>query len=385
MLEPRTLIISAEFPPGPGGIGTHAYQLALQLGTRGWDVSVATPQELATDAEIAAFRVPFPLHRLAQPPGAPTKLAYRAAVVTQLLLRSRPSLIIATGERMVWLAAMLAPVHRIPYAAIGHAQEFNVPARWQRTLNRTAFERARGVVCVSRYTDARMRQMSVSPRRSIVIPNGADETRFEPCSAEDASTFRRRYGLGDGPLLITVGSVHERKGQDVVIRALPRVLERIPDVQYVVVGSPFRKDAFGDLARSLGVGDRVHFLGALPAADTVRALGAADLFVMASQHTPDGDFEGYGIAVVEAALCGRAAVVSDNSGVMEAIEDGDTGRVAAISDPASTADRIVELLSDRDRLARMGKRAREIALAHKTWAHRGTEYDRFLRSLLDDA
>ncbi|MDX2091173.1 MAG: glycosyltransferase family 4 protein [Kofleriaceae bacterium] len=182
---------------------------------------------------------------------------------------------------------------------------------------------------------------------------------------------------------MTVGSVHERKGQDVVIRALPRILEKHPDVHYVSVGQPYKQAAFSALARELGVDHKVHFLGVLSPDEVVCALNAADLFVMTSQHTPNGDFEGYGIAVVEAALCGRAAVVSDGSGVCEAIEPGETGLVARISDPVSTAERINELLSDPARLATMSARARERALAEKTWEVRCETYHRVLQDLVE--
>ncbi|HSN28321.1 MAG TPA: glycosyltransferase family 4 protein [Kofleriaceae bacterium] len=383
----RVLVLSSEFPPGPGGIGTHAYHLARELHRHGWDVTVASPQELAEQPAITEFdqRQPFAVHQLKQFGPPPVRLAYRMATVSSLIRRSSPHVIVASGERMVWLAALLQRIHGIPYLAVGHAMEFNVPARWQRTITRHSFERAAAVVCVSEYTRSHMERAGIAARASAVIPNGADDERFGLVDAQAAAAFRTSRGLGQAPLLITVGSVHERKGQDVVIRALPRVIERFPDVQYVMVGMPYRRDAFMNLARELGVADHVHVLGVVDAAEVVRALNAADLFVMASQHTPNGDFEGFGIAVVEAALCGRAAVVSDNSGVVEAIEPGETGLVATISDPRSTADRIIELLADRPRLAAMGQLARKRALATKTWQQRGVEYHQLLRGLVETA
>lgn len=380
----QVLILSAEFPPGPGGIGTHAHQLALQLLERGWRVSVMTVQEIADEPSIGAFNrsVPFVLERLRQIGPGPIKLAVRFAAVSRRILRDRPDLIIASGERMVWLAALLERTHRVPYVAIGHAMEFNVPSRWQQAATKYAFEHAAGVVCVSQFTWNQMRRRGIQPRAGRVIPNGADATRFAPTTREAAESFRTAYGLSGATLLLTVGSVHERKGQDVVIRALPRIAAALPDVQYVSIGPPYRKDAFSALARTLGVADRAHFLGIVEHAELLRALTAADLFLMTSQHTPDGDFEGYGIAVVEAALCGLPALVSDGSGVIEAIEPGETGLVATESDPASTAERAIELLSDRNRLAAMGGLARSRALESKTWAARGEAYDVTLRSIV---
>ncbi|MBV8762206.1 MAG: glycosyltransferase family 4 protein [Deltaproteobacteria bacterium] len=381
---PRVLVLSSEFPPGPGGIGTHAYHLARELHRHGWDVTVASPQEMAEQAAISAFdrQQPFAVHQLKQFGPSAVRLAYRMATVSTLIRRSPPDVIVASGERMVWLAALLERLHHIPYLAVGHAMEFNVPARWRRAVTRRSFGRAAAVVCVSEYTRSHMVRAGISARASAVIPNGADDERFGLVEAEATARFRDKYRLGTGPLLITVGSVHERKGQDVAIRALPRVLDRFGDVHYAMVGVPYRREQFMTLARELGVEDHVHILGVLPADEVVCALNAADLFVMTSQHTPNGDFEGFGIAVVEAALCGRAAVVSDNSGVVEAIEPGETGLVAKISDPVSTADRLIELLADRPRLAAMGQLARKRAVETKTWQRRGVEYHQLLQRLV---
>ena len=69
----------------------------------------------------------------------------------------------------------------------------------------------------------------------------------------------------------------------------------------------------------------MHFLGRLESESLVKYVNACDLFMMTSRHTSTGDFEGYGIAVVEAAFCGKPAVVSRNSGLAEAIVDGGPG------------------------------------------------------------
>ncbi len=75
-------------------------------------------------------------------------------------------------------------------------------------------------------------------------------------------------------------------------------------------------------------------------------MSVADVFVMTSRHANDGDFEGYGIAVIEAALCGTPAVVSDNAGLVEAISPGTTGLTVPPDDPAATSNAILSLLGD---------------------------------------
>ena len=122
-----------------------------------------------------------------------------------------------------------------------------------------------------------------------------------------------------------MGHVSERKGQEIVIRALPHVLAKLPDAHYAMIGLPTLRPKLTQLAKTLGVENRIHFLGKLGGDDLVRWLNCCDIFTMTSRMTQDGDCEGFGIAVVEAALCGRPAVVSAQSGLIEAIKDGVTG------------------------------------------------------------
>ncbi len=179
-------------------------------------------------------------------------------------------------------------------------------------------------------------------------------------------------------MLLTVGNVTERKGQEVVIRALPD----LPGVRYEMIGLPTRAPELAALARELGVADRIEFVGRAPQEELVRRLNACDLFVMTSRNTAGGDFEGFGIAVVEAALCGKPAIVSSGSGLSEAIIAGETALVVREGDSADTARAIKELLADPARLTKMGAAANAYALAEQTWAHRAERYDAVLREAM---
>ena len=182
--------------------------------------------------------------------------------------------------------------------------------------------------------------------------------------------------------MLTVGNVTDRKGQDIVIRSLPFILKEQPNAQYLIVGKPTKKNEFTELAKKLGVADHVHFQGRADADALLRYFNSCDIFVMTSRYTADGDFEGYGIVVLEAALCGKPSVVSANSGLIEAITDGETGLSVPENDPTKTAEAILSLLSNSDRRIKMGTLARKRTLEERTWKHRAAEYDSFLRGLL---
>lgn len=381
---PRLLLVSTEFPPGPGGIGTHAYHLALQLRERGWEVAVFAAQDYADEARIRAFNQnqPFPIVRLEKVAGSPIRAVRRFRAAWEFARTWKPDLVVASGDRAASLAAWVARTRRLPWVAVGHGGEFCLASPAKRRLVRWAFNRADAVVTVSEYTRARMLGAGIRPRMDRVIPNGADEVRFTARPPEESAAFRSEHGLDGACILLTVGNVYERKGQDVVIRALPAVMERAPHVRYLVVGTPTRAEEFGRLAASLGVAEQVRFLGCVDPDTLVRCVNASDLFVMTSRHSADGDFEGYGIAVVEAALCGKPAVVSGNSGLAEAVVDGATALCVPENDVEATAGAILALVEDEALRHRMGEHAQRRARAEQTWSRRVAEYDRFFREIL---
>lgn len=378
--RPRVLLLSSEFPPGPGGIGQHAYQLAKNLTNLGWETSVIAPQSYVSAAERDEFnlRQSFAVTPLPERAGGGSWLLERVRTIQTVMRRERPSLVIATGQRSLHMAAALCAVQRLPWVAVGHGSEFLGRSRLNRFLGRWALESAGLVIAVSQYT-ARLIRDAARPRRLVVIPNAADGDRFRP--GLDTAALRSRWGIDDGPVILTVGQVSERKAQDVIIRAMPRVLAARPDATYVVAGLPTLKEQFAALADELGVGHRVRFVGVVADEDLPAAYNLADVFALVSRRTSTGDVEGFGIVVQEAALCGAPAVVSRDCGLTEAIREGETGLSVPPDDPEATADALLTLLSDEPRRREMGRQARELARS-ATWVERIREYDDAIRALL---
>ncbi len=380
----RLLLVSSEFPPGPGGIATHAYRLTSELSALGWASLVVTSQSYVSEEEISRFNSaqPFPVARLWPVPVAPVEAGYRLQVAAHHIKKHKPDVLLASGSRAVWLAAILARRHRIPWVAIGHGTEFGIRTSVAQRMTRWAFSHASVVICVSEFTRRQMIAAGIRPRSSHVIENGADATQFTLLPKREVQDFRRSLGFADSQILLTVGQVSERKGQSTVIRALPYVLKKAPKTHYVVVGLPTKEKEYRALATNLGVSAHVHFMGRVEAEALLQFMNACEAFVMTSRHTAYGDFEGYGIAVVEAALCGKPAVVSTDSGLAEAIIDGVTGYAVEPDNPQAVAGALVRLLRDKDLRRDMGQAARERALREQTWEQRAQAYDSLLRGLL---
>ncbi len=372
----RILIVASELPPGPGGIGSQAAALATELAGRGHDVHLLGCQHYVTAAEGDAFNqaFPVPVQTLADR-GDPARTALARAGQLRRALRSfRPDVVVASGGRMLWLADLVCG--SVPYVAVIHGSELG-GAGWSRRLVRRAVDHAAAVVAVSAFTRDRLLEFGTTNPRIAVIPNGADPSRFQR-DPETGRRLRSQHGLGDAPLIVTIGNVTERKGQRAVVRALPQLAASVPDVQYAMVGQPSDGPAVTALARDLGVEDRIHLLGQVAAAEVVAAANAADVFAMTSTSTAAGDVEGFGIAVVEAALCGTPAVVSRGTGAEEAIVDGETGLVVDAGDPEAVAGALARLLGDAGERARMGEAAERRARSEMTWAAQLPAYEAVL-------
>lgn len=375
----RILMISSEFPPGPGGIGTHAFQVSWHLQRLGCDVAVISPQDYASEAEWRPFNsaLPFAVHHIRSGLGLLREAVARWIEVNRVVREFRPNVLVATGDRMAYLTGVVARRFRLPWVAIEHGRR---PGGWELLLKRYFFNAASQMVCVSNYTRDRLLEMGVKPDHLAVITNGADHERFKPLPEAECRDARDGLKPAGAKWLMTVGTVSDRKGQDVVIRALPAILKQIPNAHYLCVGLPLLEAKFSALARQLGVQEHVHFAGNVPAARLAPLLNCADLFVLTSRRTAD-QWEGFGVAVVEAALCGKAAIVSINSGLAEAIVDGVTGMGVPENDENATASAVARLLRNPGERERMGEAARRHALATQTWTQKGLAYHTLIERL----
>lgn len=178
---------------------------------------------------------------------------------------------------------------------------------------------AKGLLAVSGALADDMAQLGLARAKITLNRTGLDRDRFRPL---DHAGLRRQLGeelglplSGDHPLLAAVGALTPRKGQDLVIASLPQ----LPDARLLLVGSGEDRARLQALARTLGVGDRVHFLGSVDHDLMPVILSAADAMVLPSSN------EGLANAWVEALACGTPLVICDAGGAREVVGNADAG------------------------------------------------------------
>ena len=307
-------------------------------------------------------------------------------------------------------AATLARQHRVRFVHCGNVKPAGYPARWvyerqhipygiffygadllseQHKIRHSRLKRrtARvilGGAAVLTTISAWTRDLALSllgdlgldghGRRVRVVHLGTDPTWFRP--GIDPTTVRERFGLPDGGTrwLVTVARLQEHKGMDTVIRALPAILARAPDVRYAVAGTGPDRERLEHLAQELGLGDHVRFLGGVGDQDLPAFYNLASVYVGASRRAGRLGVEGFGISLVEASACGLPVVAGNSGGIPDAVRDGETGFLVPPDDPAALAAAVSRLLADAELARRIAAAGRKAVETYYNW-------DRVVRDL----
>ncbi|WP_086728942.1 glycosyltransferase family 4 protein [Streptomyces carpinensis] len=358
----KTLIVTNDFPPRPGGIQAFLHNMALRLDPARLVVYASTWKRTREGVEAtAAFDAeqPFTVVRDRTTMLLPTPAATRRATG---LLREH-------GCTSVWFGAaaplgLMAPAlrraggERLVATTHGHEAGWaQLPAA--RRLLRRIGESTDTITYLGEYTRSRI-ATALTPEaaaRMVQLPPGVDEKTFHPASGGDE--VRARLGLTDRPVVVCVSRLVRRKGQDTLVRAMPRILAAEPETVLLIVGGgPYEKD-LRRLARETGVAGSVRFTGPVPWAELPAHYGAGDVFAMPCRTRRGGlDVEGLGIVYLEASATGLPVVAGDSGGAPDAVLDGETGWVVRGGSPEQAADRIVTLLGDAGLRRRMGERGR---------------------------
>ncbi|MDX3581412.1 glycosyltransferase family 4 protein [Streptomyces europaeiscabiei] len=359
----KTLIVTNDFPPRPGGIQAFLHNMALRLDPERIVVYASTWKRSREGARAtAAFDAeqPFTVVRDRTTMLLPTPAVTRRAV----------SLLREHGCTAVWFGAaaplgLMAPALRRAGArrlvATTHGHEAGwaqLPAARQ-LLGRIG-EGTDTITYLGEYTRSRIATALTSQAagRMVQLPPGVDEKTFHPGSG--GAEVRARLGLTDRPVVVCVSRLVPRKGQDTLIRAMPAILAEEPDAVLLIVGGgPYDKE-LRRLAHESGVAASVRFTGAVPWSELPAHYGAGDVFAMPCRTRRGGlDVEGLGIVYLEASATGLPVVAGDSGGAPDAVLDGETGWVVRGGSPNDAAERIVTLLGDPELRARMGQRGRE--------------------------
>jgi phosphatidylinositol alpha-1,6-mannosyltransferase len=364
----RTLLVTNDFPPRPGGIQTYLHTLARHLPAE--DLVVYAPAWQRGAEQHPEFDAGQP-NRIYRHPGSlmlpVPDVARRAAEIVR-------------EERCaaVWFGAaaplaLLAPhlraagAQRVVASTHGHEVGWSMLPAARQALRRIG-STVDVLTHVSDYTRTRF-SAAFGPLAPLErLSPGVDTEVFRPDPAARAE-IRARHGLGDRPVVVCVSRLVPRKGQDVLVAALPAIRRQVPDAALLLVGGGPHRDAVQKLAHRHGVAEHVVFTGSVPWAELPRYHAAGDVFAMPCRTRGRGlDVEALGIVFLEAAACGLPVVAGRSGGAPETVREGETGHVVDGRDAEELAEVVGGLLADPERAAKLGRAGREWVRSDWRWA-----------------
>lgn len=355
----RTLLITNDFPPRPGGIQSFVHNLAVRQPPG----SVVVYASSWRDAEKFDADQPFEVVRERTRVLLPTPLVARRAARlaraydcdTVWFGAAAPLGLLASGLRRragIRRAVALTHGHEVGWAALPGAR--SALRRIGRGVDVTTY--------LGEYTRVRLARALDGLTELRRLAPGVDVETYHP--GVDGEPVRARLGLADRPVVVCVSRLVPRKGQDALIRALPEIRRRVPDAALLVVGGGPYRATLEKLARQAGVERDVVFTGSVPSAELPAHYAAGDVYAMPCRTRNRGlDVEGLGIVYLEASATGLPVVAGDSGGAPDAVREGETGYVVRGRDVAQLADRVATLLADRDL-------ARQLGAAGRAWVER---------------
>lgn len=224
----------------------------------------------------------------------------------------------------------------------------------------------------SEFTSHEYEQWGIPKEKIVKIVPGVDSAFFHP--QEKPCRLIEKYNLQDKQVIMTVGRLDERKGHDLVIRAMAQLIKRLPRLVYMIVGKGREEPRLKNLAEDLKLSDRIIFTGFITDASLPDYYNLCDVFVLPNRETEQhdqlkGDYEGFGIVFLEANACGKPAIAGSSGGSCEAVVDGATGLLVDPRNENEIAHAIERILTDRSLADRLGMAGRRRAEKEFDWQH----------------
>lgn len=235
-------------------------------------------------------------------------------------------------------------IYDIPYLCFIHGEDVET-ASSSRELSwivKKVLKNAKTLICNSNNSSEILKQnWHISEKKISVIHPGVDTEKFKP--AQENKLTKEKLGWADKTIILTVGRLQKRKGQDMMIKALPKIKELIPNVLYAIIGDGQEKSYLKKLSNELNIQDDVLFMSEISDEALVQSYQQCDLFILPNR-TEDNDIEGFGMVLVEAQACGKFVIAGDSGGTSETLINERTGQIIDCSNPSNISKLITQKL-----------------------------------------
>ncbi|HBB38584.1 MAG: Glycosyltransferase, group 1 family protein [Candidatus Magasanikbacteria bacterium GW2011_GWD2_43_18] len=376
----KTLIITLEFPPHVGGIATYVHDLASTFDPEKTVVLAPKMQDMKEWDEKQSYKI------IRKNPLFPKFIWPRwirlVWQVWRIVKKEKIELIMVHHVLPVGYAASIASkITKVPFLLFSHGTDLLAASKssWKKKRIAGVSKHATKIIFNSESLKHRYIQLFPQFESSTLVMYPCPEKTFlEPPDNVVLEDLRNTYALHGKQVMLTVSRFDEGKGFPHLLRMMPKILEQVPHLVWMLIGDgPKKEYVLGEVQKN-NLQNIVRYVGEVPHDELKKFYYLADLFVLLT-HPDEGREEGLGLVFLEAAAAGLPVVAGKSGGVEEAVLHAETGILVDIyhGDP-SVLENIVALLKNRDYADTLGKKAKERIRNEFVWEHQVTLLDTWL-------
>ena len=373
----RITLLTDVFLPQAGGSRFYYYNLFRRISEQD-DVMLLTTKVSGWEAFDAREQTPsFRIRRRFKP--LPTwgyfQLPKMAGTLLRALffgLRSRPDVLhcgdlYPPGLTGVIIKKLLG----IPLVAYCHGEDITLTdeRKYQPKIRDLIYHSADAVIANGAFAVEKLLENGIAREKIFKITPGLDTSVFFP---EPCDLLRRRYGLHDELVLLTVARLIPRKGHSRVLHAIAALGSDVPPLKYVIGGRGPQEKVLRDLAAELHLEDKIIFAGFVSEQEINLHYNLADIVLMPNTEE-EGDVEGFGMVFLEANATGKPVIGGRSGGTSDAVEDGVTGYLVDSGNDSELIERLRQLLTDNDLRSKMGAAGLARVRTEFTWEPRAAK------------
>ena len=364
------VIFSEDFPPYSGGIAQWSAGVAESLCKQGHSVIVVT--RYRGDYKLSKEELPsYPIRYIHGKNWRKFRTWYCYKELKRLYDSGNEiDIIIGTTWNFARGLVGLAKKNNSKLITIVHGLEVTrkmskLKQIWLRKTLKSSYK----VIAVSKFT----RQNTISRfnlplDKVFVLPNGVNTKKFY--KSDFPNYLKKRYSINNEKIILTLARVIERKGHDNVIESFPKVLDKIPNLKYVICG-PWEVEYYKKLnilIDKLNLKDYVIFTDYVSLNELNDFYNLCDVYIMPSRElTKEGDVEGFGITYLEANACEKPVIGGKSGGVEDAIVDGETGLLVDPLNIDDIAEKLIKILNDNKFAQKLGDQGKKRIDEAFTW------------------
>lgn len=356
----KTLLATIDFPPQFGGVANYWANL-IRLLDKERIIVLAPECDNSLDFDIEQNYLIYRKNLISKktwlwPKWLPLLIEMYHVVRSEKIQKVIVTHVLPVGT----VAYLIKKTLDVPYIISLHGLDLALSKqnKWKHWLVKKILQNADHLIVNSEFTGNLLINFDSRVQKKTIVVYPCQNVNFEICDQGKTKAFLEKNDLVNKKIILTIGRLIERKGQDLVIEAMLKVLEKVPAAIYLIVGQGERLNFLRGKVKLLGLTDQIKFFTDALDSELPLFYETSKLFVMPCRELDNGDVEGFGIVFLEANVYGKAVIAGRSGGAIEAVEHELNGLLVDPKNVDEIAQAVVSLLENEERADRLGDQGR---------------------------